>query len=43
MGGGIFSEILVGETKREGIQCFVLILWGGLVEAGQFFLSELQK
>ena len=26
-----------------GIQFFVLVQWGQLVEAGQFFLNELQK
>ena len=41
-GGGIFSEILVGDTKG-GIQCLAVVQWVELVEAGQFFLNELQK
>ena len=41
--GGNFSEILVGGTKRGGVEFFVLVQWGELVKAGQFFLNDLQK
>ena len=41
--GGDFSEILVGGTKKMGVQRFVVVQWGELVEADQFFLNELQK
>ena len=40
------EDMLVGETYSEqngGIQCFVVIQWGELVEAGQFCFNELQK
>ena len=43
MGGGIFSEILVGGTKKGRIQYFVVVQWGELVKVGQFFLNQLQK
>ena len=42
-----FSKILVGgglgPTKRGQIQCFVVVQWAELVEAGQFFLNKFQK
>ena len=40
--GEMFFEILVGETKRgNSMLCSGSV--GELVEAGQFFLNELQK
>ena len=40
--GEMFFEILVGETKRgSSMLCSGSV--GELVEAGQFFLNELQK
>ena len=40
--GGNFSEILVGGQKG-GIQCFAVVQWGELIEAGQLFRYGLQK
>ena len=41
-GGNFFPEILVEGTKR-GDSMFCGSSVGGIVEAGQFFLNELQK
>ena len=40
---GIFSEILVEKRKRVGEFHGLVGQRGELVEAGQFFLNELQK
>ena len=44
VGANVFWKFSEGNKNGgEGIQCFVVVQWGKLVEAGQFFLNELQK
>ena len=38
-----FKQVMLVGEQKGGIQCFVVVQWGELVEAGRFFLNELQK